>query len=68
MYQYGIHIPSGFILLGKSLLILEGILQELAPDLNLLTQAKPISKKFLKEHYGKKWVARLWNIYQKRKV
>ncbi|WP_459999890.1 ABC1 kinase family protein [Paradesulfitobacterium aromaticivorans] len=61
MYQHGIHIPSGFVLLGKSLLTSEGILHELDPGLSLLRQAKPFSKKLIIEHFSiKNWVARLW--------
>ena len=47
IFRHGIHIPSEFILVGKSLITLEGILNELDPTLSLVEQAKPFSRRFI---------------------
>lgn len=44
IYRHRIIIPSEYILIGKTLLTLEGALQELDPEFNLIDQAKPFSK------------------------
>lgn len=55
--RYGIFIPSEFILIGKSLLTLEGVLNVLDPTLNLTEQAKPFSRRFL---WGKFVLKSIW--------
>lgn len=57
IFRHGIHIPSEFILVGKSLLTLEGILNELDPTLSLVEQAKPFSRRFI---WGKFDLSNLW--------
>ncbi|MEL1135015.1 AarF/UbiB family protein [Desulfitobacterium sp. THU1] len=45
--RHGIYIPSQFILVGKCILTLEGILVQLDPGLSLVELLKPYSRKFL---------------------
>lgn len=45
--RHGIYIPSQFILVGKCLLILEGIIVQLDPGLSLVKLLKPYSRKLL---------------------
>ncbi|MHB8072219.1 ABC1 kinase family protein [Desulfosporosinus fructosivorans] len=57
IFQHGIHIPSEFILVGKSLLTLEGALNALDPTIRLVEQAKPFSRRFI---WGKFGLKNLW--------
>ncbi|HBW34462.1 AarF/ABC1/UbiB kinase family protein [Desulfosporosinus sp. BICA1-9] len=57
IFRHGIHIPSEFILVGKSLITLEGILNELDPNISLVEQAKPFSRRFI---WGKFDLLNLW--------
>jgi len=57
IFRHGIHIPSEFILVGKSLITLEGILNELDPTLSLVEQAKPFSRRLI---WGKFDLLNLW--------
>lgn len=57
IFRHGIIIPSEFILVGKSLLTLEGTLNGLDPTFSLVEQAKPFSRRFI---WGKFW-RDLWN-------
>jgi len=61
IFRHEIYIPSEFILVGKSLLTLEGTLNELDPTLSLVEQAKPFSRGFIWGKFGLKnlW-ERLW--------
>ncbi|MBC2722892.1 MAG: AarF/ABC1/UbiB kinase family protein [Desulfosporosinus sp.] len=45
IFRHGIIIPSEFILLGKSLLTLEGTLSGLDPNFSLINQAKPFIRR-----------------------
>lgn len=61
-----IKIPREFVLLGKTLGTLQGLLQRLAPDLNALMVAKPIAKKLVArslsaEEIGRDIKRSLWN-------
>jgi len=47
IFRHGIYIPSEFILVGKSLLTLEGIIKDLDPTLSLVEQAKPFSRRVI---------------------
>ncbi|MDR3602960.1 MAG: AarF/UbiB family protein [Desulfosporosinus sp.] len=49
--QHRIEIPSDFILLGKSLLILEGIVHELDPTLSVAELVKPFRLQFIRERF-----------------
>jgi len=50
-FQHRIEVPSDFILLGKSLLTLEGIVYELDPTLSLAELVKPFRLEFIKERF-----------------
>lgn len=52
VFRYGICIPSEFILIGKSLLTLEGVLNKLDPTFSLVEHAKSFSWKLLWEKYS----------------
>jgi len=47
IFRHGIYIPSDFFLVGKSLMTLEGVLNELDPTLCLVEQAKPFSRRLI---------------------
>lgn len=58
-FNYRIEIPSDFILLGKSLLTLEGIVHELDPTMSVADLAKPFRFQFIKERFSiSKWAKR----------
>lgn len=46
-FVYKVRIPSDFSLLGKSLMTLEGIVEQLDPELNVLEIAEPIAGKLV---------------------
>ncbi|MHB1653466.1 MAG: ABC1 kinase family protein [Desulfitobacteriaceae bacterium] len=48
-FRHRIRIPADFTLLGKSLLILEGLVEELDPELSIMDIAQPFGRKLLKE-------------------
>lgn len=50
-FRHRIEIPSDFILLGKSLLTLEGIVHELDPTMSVAELAKPFRRQFIKERF-----------------
>ena len=51
VFKHHIHLLPEFALLVKALLTLEGIAQELAPGLSVVTAAEPFARKLLKERY-----------------
>jgi len=57
IFRHGIQIPSEFLLVGKTLLTLEGTLKELDPTLSLVEQAKPFSRRFIwrRLRFGNIW-------------
>ncbi|HTM45131.1 MAG TPA: AarF/ABC1/UbiB kinase family protein [Polyangiaceae bacterium] len=50
--QYGIEIPSDFVLVGKTLMTIEGIGKEIAPDLDVFEECKPFFLEILKKRYS----------------
>lgn len=54
-FNYRIEIPSDFILVGKSLITLEGLVQELDPATSLAELVKPFRHEFIKEQF---WIYR----------
>jgi len=50
-FYHKIEIPSDFILVGKSLLTLEGIVQEFDPSMSLAELAKPFRHQLIKERF-----------------
>lgn len=51
VYKHHIHLLPEFSLLVKALLTLEGIAQDMAPGLNVVTVAEPLARKLLQERY-----------------
>ncbi|MGG1616117.1 ABC1 kinase family protein [Paenibacillus sp. NRS-1782] len=50
--RHRIGLPSDVLLLGKSLLTLEGVVEHLDPDLSILALAEPFGNKLLKERFS----------------
>lgn len=64
-FKYGIRIPTEFTLLAKALLTLEGVVQELDPDLNIITVAEPFAKTLIRQRLAPKNLGReIWEILQ----
>ena len=49
-FEYQIRIPAEFTLLGKTLMTLEGVVEELAPELKLVELLKPYAGRLAREH------------------
>lgn len=59
--HHRIEVPRDFILLGKSLLTLEGIVHELDPSMSLAELAKPFRYQLIKEQLNTiRWIENLW--------
>lgn len=52
IHQHGIYLPSEFVLVGKSLLTLEGYLYRLDPEFSLIENVKPYSRKILWDRFN----------------
>ncbi|HWQ43532.1 MAG TPA: lipopolysaccharide core heptose(II) kinase RfaY [Desulfosporosinus sp.] len=60
-FHHRIEVPRDFILLGKSLLTLEGIVHELDPAISLAELAKPFRYQLIKEQLNIiRWIKNLW--------
>lgn len=51
-YKHRIELSSDFTLLGKTLLTLEGTIEQLDPTLSLVEMAKPFGEKLLRDRFG----------------
>lgn len=51
-YKYRIRIPSEFTLLAKALLTLEGVVQELDPELSIMVLAEPFGRELFRKKYS----------------
>lgn len=51
-FEYHIRIPPEFTLLAKTLMTLEGVIEELADDLKLLELLKPYTGRLIKERFS----------------
>ncbi|MEH7547554.1 MULTISPECIES: ABC1 kinase family protein [Bacillaceae] len=51
-HNHQIYIPTDFMMLGKTLITLEGIISVIDPSLNLLELAKPYAQQLLVERYN----------------
>ncbi|MBA4536533.1 AarF/ABC1/UbiB kinase family protein [Bacillus aquiflavi] len=61
-FKYKIHFPADLSLLGKSLLTVEGIVERLNPNLNMVKIAEPFGKQLLKDRYSPKSISqRIWS-------
>jgi len=54
VFKYRVRLLPEFIMLAKSLMTLEGVVQELAPDLNIISMAEPFARKLVADRYLKK--------------
>lgn len=53
-FEHQIKIPSDLTLLGKAILTVEGIVEELDPELSIIHVAEPFSRELLKDRYNPK--------------
>ncbi|WP_407310204.1 ABC1 kinase family protein [Desulfosporosinus sp. SB140] len=61
-FRHQIRIPADFTLLAKCLLLLEGIVEKLDPQLSIMDMAKPFGLRLLKERYYPSTIAgRVWH-------
>lgn len=61
-FKHQIRIPSDFTMVAKSLLILEGIVEKLDPQLSIMDMAEPFGLQLLKERYRPSAMAgRVWH-------
>jgi ubiquinone biosynthesis protein len=56
-FLYRIRIPTEHILVAKALIVLEGIIEELAPDLSIVDVAEPFGRRLMRERLKPR---RLW--------
>ncbi|MBR7554995.1 ABC1 kinase family protein [Allobacillus sp. GCM10007491] len=57
-HKHQIEVPSDFTLIGKTMLILEGVVAELDPDFSIITAAEPFGRKLMRDKYHPKRFAR----------
>lgn len=50
--EFGIEIPPDFVLVGKALMTIEGVGRDVAPDLDIFEEAKPLFLEILKKRYS----------------
>ncbi|WP_274649333.1 ABC1 kinase family protein [Paenibacillus humicola] len=55
-YRHRVRIPADFILLGKTLLIAEGVVERLDPELSIVQMAEPFGRRLLIERFHPKQV------------
>src|SRR5699024_11961366 len=55
-YKHRIHLPADLTLLAKTLLTIEGIVEQLDPELSIVKMAEPFGRELLKEKYHPKKV------------
>jgi ubiquinone biosynthesis protein len=51
-HRFGLEVPPDFLLVGKSLLTLEGIGREIVPDFNILEESRPLFSDLLRKRYS----------------
>jgi ubiquinone biosynthesis protein len=50
--KYGVEIPADFLMVGKTLMTLEGVGKEIDPDLDVFTETKPYFLDLLRKRYS----------------
>jgi len=50
--KYGLEIPPDFMMVGKSLMTLEGIAKEICPDLDIFSETRPLFLELVKQRYS----------------
>ncbi|MBN1785728.1 MAG: AarF/ABC1/UbiB kinase family protein [Candidatus Methanofastidiosa archaeon] len=58
--QYGIKMPQNLVLLGKAILMIEGIGRQLDPQFNVANLTRPYAQKMVKEELGPTNIIREW--------
>ncbi|WP_422658669.1 ABC1 kinase family protein [Paenibacillus sp. EC2-1] len=56
--RHQIILPADLTLLGKSLLTLEGVIEQLDPKISIIDMAEPFGRKLLKERYNSRRIGR----------
>ncbi|MEW8959782.1 MAG: hypothetical protein AB2448_11900 [Moorella sp. (in: firmicutes)] len=62
-FKYRIRIPTEFSLVAKALITLEGIVEELDPDLSIVALAEPFGRRLMRERLRPR---RLWQEFSER--
>lgn len=61
-FRHRIQLPTDLTILGKTLLTIEGVIEKLDPDLNIVKIAEPFGRQLLKERYHPKNMAeKMWS-------
>lgn len=55
--KYGIEIPADFLLLGKSLMTVEGVGKEIYPELDVFNEVKPYFLRLIQQRYSPERIA-----------
>lgn len=64
-FKHRIIIPSDLVLLGKSLLSLEGIVEQMDPDISIIDIAEPFGEQLLKERVNPAFIAgKTWKHFK----
>lgn len=50
--RFGLEIPPDFLLVGKALMTIEGIGKQIAPDLDIMAEARPFFLEILRKRYS----------------
>lgn len=50
--RYGIEIPSGFLMMGKALMTVEGVGKEIYPELDVFEEVKPYFLRLIQQRYS----------------
>ncbi|HXS17107.1 MAG TPA: hypothetical protein VN764_07960, partial [Polyangiaceae bacterium] len=50
--KYGIEIPTDFVMMGKSLMTIEGIGKEIDPEFDFVEEARPVFSELLRKRYS----------------
>ncbi|WP_277673883.1 ABC1 kinase family protein [Piscibacillus halophilus] len=61
-YHHRITIPSDLTLVGKTILTLEGVIEQLDPNFNMIDAAEPFGRKLIREKYNPKRIAK--NVFE----
>ncbi|OIQ60639.1 protein kinase UbiB [Moorella thermoacetica] len=62
-FKYRIRIPTEFSLVAKALITVEGIVEELDPDLSIVAVAEPFGRRLMRERLRPR---RLWQEFSER--
>jgi ubiquinone biosynthesis protein len=61
-FRHRIQLPTDLTILGKTLLTIEGVIEKLDPDLNIVKIAEPFGRQLLKERFHPKNMAgKMWS-------